>query len=403
MASMIGYSIFGAWSGWSPLFGTLDHLTFTSPPQLLYYVVLGLLCGCLGRLYAGGFYGIKQFFDRLAVPSWLKPAIGGLAVGLIGLLMPQVLGIGDGWLQLSMGSGLLAFPLWMLLLLPIVKILATGLSIGSGGSGGIFGPGLVIGGTAGALLWRLGYPLLPGLPASPAPFVIVGMMALLGGIAHVPLAGMLMVAEMTGNLSLLAPAMIAVSVSYLLVGKQTIYASQLQTRVNTPASRLQFSIPLLATLTVRQAMTALRVQLDERQTVAEARIGLTSQRISGAPVLDKQGRMLGVLTRTDIEHIAAEKQSKQYVGEAMRRTVLVLHPDGTLDEALEALTTHHVSWAPVGETKGLTQNQQVVGVVSIADIVRTCQKASTKGAHNMRELNEEDADKKLEELAGFKM
>lgn len=232
IASTVGYCIFGAWSGWSPIFATPNDLAFTSPPQLLYYVVLGLLCGLLGRLYARGFYGVTYVFHRLAIPNWLKPAIGGLAIGLIGLAMPQTLGMGDGWVQVSMGAGLLALPLWVVLLLPLMKILTTGLSIGSGGSGGIFGPGMVIGGMTGALLWRLGYHLLPGLPALPAPFVIVGMMALLGGIAHAPIAVMLMVAEMTGNLSLLAPAMIAVSLSYLLVGKRTIYISQLETRAN---------------------------------------------------------------------------------------------------------------------------------------------------------------------------
>lgn len=232
MASSVGYSIFAAWSGWSPIFATPGNLASTSPPQLLYYIVLGLLCGLLGRLYARGFYGITHMFRQLPVPNWLKPALGGLAVGLIGLAIPQALGMGDGWLQVSMGSGLLALPLWVLLLLPLVKILTTGLSIGSGGSGGIFGPGMIIGGMTGALLWRLSYHLLPGLPALPAPFVIVGMMALLGGIAHVPIAVMLMVVEMTGNLSLLAPAMIAVSISYLLVGKQTIYISQLEARMH---------------------------------------------------------------------------------------------------------------------------------------------------------------------------
>ena len=88
----------------------------------------------------------------------------------------------------------------MVLVLPFAKILATSLSIGSGGSGGIFGPGMVIGGMLGAAFWRLGHGVLPRLPHSPAPFVIVGMMALFGGIAHAPLAVMLMVAEMTGNL-----------------------------------------------------------------------------------------------------------------------------------------------------------------------------------------------------------
>jgi len=106
-----------------------------------------------------------------------------------------------------------------------LPILATSLSIGSGGSGGIFGPGMVIGGLLGASLWRLAYAMhLPGLPPTAAPFVIIAMMALFGGIAHAPLAVMLMVAEMSGNLSLLAPAMVAVGISSWIVGHNTIYA-----------------------------------------------------------------------------------------------------------------------------------------------------------------------------------
>ena len=104
-----------------------------------------------------------------------------------------------------MGSGLFSIPLWVILILPFAKIVTTGFSIGSGGSGGIFGPGMVIGGMLGAAVWRLSYHVLPGLPDTAAPFVIVGMMALFGSIAHAPLAVMLMVAEMTGNLSMLAP------------------------------------------------------------------------------------------------------------------------------------------------------------------------------------------------------
>ena len=201
IASIVGYSIFGSWSGWSPIFATPANLAFSSPPQLLYYIVLGLLCGLVGLLYARGFYGITDIFHHIPLPRWIKPAIGGLCVGLIGLVLPQALGMGYGWVQVSMGTGLLALPLWVIIILPFAKIVTTGFTVGSGGSGGIFGPGMVIGGMLGAMVWRLCYHVLPGIPDTPGPFVIVGMMALFGGIAHAPIAVMLMVAEMTGNLS----------------------------------------------------------------------------------------------------------------------------------------------------------------------------------------------------------
>ncbi|HEX3639822.1 MAG TPA: chloride channel protein [Ktedonobacteraceae bacterium] len=389
IASIVGYSIFGLWSGWDPIFTPPANLAFTSPPQLLYYVILGILCGLLGLLYAHGFYGITHLFHHLRLPNWIKPAIGGLLVGLIGLLVPQALGMGYGWVQVSMGSGLLSLPLWVIVLLPFAKILTTGLSIGSGGSGGIFGPGMVIGGMTGALLWRISYHVLPGLPATPGPFVIVGMMALFGGVAHAPLAVMLMVAEMTGNLSLLAPAMIAVSLAYLIVGKTTIYRSQLESRADSPAHRFQFTFPLLSTLLVRQAMVPVSVQLRENQTVAEAAALLAEHDLRGAPVLSGQGMLQGVLTQTDIGRVPSTERDQHHVKETMKHHALVIHADEALDEALEELTTNRVSWAPViEEARALTQDHRVIGVVSIPQMVRLYRETLVKDSHRLRGLGE---------------
>ena len=257
IASIVGYTVYGAVFGFQPIFGAQPTLALGSPVQLVYYALLGVACGLVGLLYARTFYGVSGLFHRLRLPRWLKPALGGLLVGLIALVLPGALHMGYGWVQVGMGPELLGLPLWIVLLLPFAKILATSLSIGSGGSGGIFGPGMVIGGMLGASFWRLAYDAgVPQLPVSPAPFVVVGMMAMFGGIAHAPLAVMLMVAEMTGNLSLLAPAMIAIAVATALVGDETIYRSQLPNRAASPAHRVRFSFPLLSSLLVRDAMAA---------------------------------------------------------------------------------------------------------------------------------------------------
>jgi CIC family chloride channel protein len=389
IASIIGYSVFGAWFGWDPIFIVHGSLAFTSPPQLLYYVVLGLLCGLIGWLYARGFYGLTHVFHRLGLPKWVKPGIGGLLVGLIGLAVPQALGMGYGWVQVSMDrSGLLSLPLWVILLLPFAKILATGLSIGSGGSGGIFGPGMVIGASVGATVWRLSYHVLPGVPATPAPFVIVGMMALFGGIAHAPLAVMLMVAEMTGNLSMLAPAMIAVGISSIVVGDATIYTSQVNTRADSPAHRLQLSFPLLSTLAVRQAMTPPPLSFSPRETVAEAEKMLTARTIAGASVLDARGNLLGVLTLADIGRVPVSERSQRRVEEAMNRAVLVAHPDDTLDVTLEQLTSHRIGWMPVVEVNTATGGRHLVGRISALDIMRAYRETLAKGSRRMRGLVE---------------
>jgi chloride channel protein, CIC family len=379
IASIIGYSVFGVWSGWNPIFATHGNLAFTSPPQLLYYIMLGILCGGIGLLYARGFYGMTHVFHRLPLPNWVKPGIGGLFVGLIGLVLPQALGMGYGWVQVSMGPGLLSLPLWVILVLPFAKIVTTGLSIGSGGSGGIFGPGMVIGGMVGATIWRLCYHVLPGVPDNPAPFVIVGMMALFGGIAHAPLAVMLMVAEMTGNLSMLAPAMIAVGISSIIVGHATIYTSQVDTRADSPAHRLQLSFPMLSTLAARQAMAQISLQFSPQQTVAEAETLLAGRVISGAPVVDARGNLLGVLTLADVQRVPLSERAQRRVAEAMNRDVLVMYPDETLDEALEQLTSRRVGWAPV-----VDEGRHLVGVLSVTDIVRAYRETLAKTSRRMR-------------------
>ena len=379
IASIIGYSVFGAWSGWNPIFVTHGSLAFTSPPQLLYYVVLGLLCGLIGLLYARGFYGITHRFHRLRLPKWVKAGIGGLLVGLIGLVLPQALGMGYGWVQVSMGPGLLSLPLWVILALPFAKILTTGLSIGSGGSGGIFGPGMVIGAMVGASVWRLCYHVLPGVPDTPGPFVIVAMMALFGGIAHAPLAVMLMVAEMTGNLSMLAPARIAVGISSIVVGDATIYTSQVPSRADSPAHRLQLSFPLLSTLAVRQAMTPPPLQLSPQQSVEEAEQLLDEHSVGGACVLDARGNLLGVLTLADIGRVPLGERGSRRVEGAMNRDVLAIQPDDTLDVALEQPTSHRIGWMPVVEVETATGGRHLIGRISprrsCAPIARRWQRA----------------------------
>jgi CIC family chloride channel protein len=149
------------------------------------------------------------------------------------------------------------------------------------------------------------------MPLEPAPFVIIGMMSLFGGIAHAPLAVMLMVAEMTGNLSLLAPAMIAVAISTALVGDRTIYMSQLLTRADSPAHRVRLSFPLLSSLLVRDAMIPEieplplmtqhpeELHLEPNQTLDVALDRLTARGLSSAPVVKENARV-GVLNVKDI-------------------------------------------------------------------------------------------------------
>jgi chloride channel protein, CIC family len=228
VASGVSFAVFGAVVGYSPLFGAVGGFHLAHPDQLGLFALIGVAGGLFGLLYAKGFYGIADLFARSPVPRWVNATVGGLLVGAIAIRVPEVLGTGYGWVQRSLGPELLTVPLWIVLALSLLRILTTGLSIGSGGAGGVFAPGLVIGAYVGGALWRLFEPLVPSLGHDPAPYVIVGMMCCLGSISRAPVAVTLMVAEMTGSLVLVLPAAVAVALAWWIVRRDddTIYRSQ---------------------------------------------------------------------------------------------------------------------------------------------------------------------------------
>jgi chloride channel protein, CIC family len=243
VTSATAFAVFGSFLGFDPMFGYIDaEYRFESAWPLLWFVVLGVVAATVGYLYARIFYATEALTTRLRGGPVLWPTIGGLLVGLMGLAIPQILASGYGWVQLATTkAGLLTIPLWIVLVLPIAKIVATSLSIGTGGSGGIFGPGIVIGAFVGAAIWRLGDIFhLPGVPASPGIFVVVGMMACFGSVAHAPLAILIMVAEMTGSFSVVPGAIIAVGIASLLMHhtKVSIYRSQRLNRETAEVERL---------------------------------------------------------------------------------------------------------------------------------------------------------------------
>jgi len=244
ITSGTAYAVSGAFLGFEPVFGYIAPEYRLNPAGLPWFLLLGIICAGVGYLYARTFYATAALTDRIKLPAGpvLKPTIGGLLVGLLALVLPQILASGYGWAQLAAGKdSLLTIPLWVVLILPFAKILATSLSIGTGGSGGIFGPGIVIGSFVGAAIWRLAdLTGLPGVPDNPGVFVVIAMMACFGSVAHAPLAVMLMVAEMTGSFSVIPAALIGVGISYLLISRTpiSIYRSQRLNRETAAAERV---------------------------------------------------------------------------------------------------------------------------------------------------------------------
>lgn len=235
LSSAVAYTVNGAFVGYQPLFKVPAIRTpvFTGYAS---YAALGVAAALIGSALPMVFYRVRDLFRVLPVPLWTRPAVGGLLLGVLALWLPQVLGGGYGWIQLAI-DGRLA--LRLLAILIFAKMVAFALTVGSGGSGGVFAPalfvGAMLGGTFAVILHQM-----------PAVFVIVGMAAVFAAAARVPIATMLMVTEMAGGYHLLVPAGLAVMTASLLqvwlsshLRYRSLYEGQVPTRRDSPAHYLE--------------------------------------------------------------------------------------------------------------------------------------------------------------------
>ncbi len=368
IAAVIGYSIYGAWAGWTPVFGTGDHYSFNRPITLIAFAILGIAAGLVGLLYPRVLYFLRDRFKALPIPNYFKPAIGGLAVGLIGLEFPQALSMGYGWVQFGIDNNFTHISALVMAALIFVKILTTSLTIGSGGSGGVFGPGMVIGGFLGAAVWATLHHLTPGLVGYPGSFVVVGMGAFFGGVAKAPLAVILMVAEMTNEYSLIVPAMLATMIALLITGNRSIYEKQVPTRLDSPAHKDDYALPLLQQLRVADAMRPIVATVTPETPLSSLGGMLDTYHFMSLPVV-KNGHLCGIVTANDLTRATQRRvgQVPQTAAEIMSRRVAVVTPDETLYDAWLAMTRHGFKHLPVVRA---SHSDEVIGEVTLAAIGR---------------------------------
>jgi CIC family chloride channel protein len=308
ISASIAYSVTGMFSGYTPLFLLPASSRTLIPLDLLWFSLLGALAGGVGALMPKIYYGVRDGFVKLKVPRALKPAIGGLAVGLIGIVMPPITGGGYGYMQFVL-QGRAGLAVWLLLLFTFGKILTLSLTVGSGGSGGVFGPtlyvGVMLGGTFAGLLHLLHVPI------DTTWLAVVGMAAVFAGAARVPIAAMVMVIEMTGGFTLIMPTMLAVAIAFLtqmLLSRNakytTIYECQARTPADSPVYHEMF-YQTAADLLRRQHVHLDRDILDsELQAALERGEGIALRlhrerlyRLSmpaGSPVAGREIRSLGL-------------------------------------------------------------------------------------------------------------
>lgn len=361
LASVIGYAMFGLVEGFEPVFG--PAATSWNVSQIPFFILLGVVSTAVGLIYINTFYGtnrvFKEIFSRFNLPNYFKPLAGAFLTGTFVLalaaLSPEAAIVGIGSLGTGYGFAQLALynmlPVGVLLFLPFAKILTTSLTIGSGGSGGVFAPGLVIGGATGGAFGSLLHLALPGIvPVESVPvFFIVGMIALFGAISHAPIAVMIMVVEMTGDFSLLVPAMGAVSVAVILIGQSTIFREQVLNRSQSPAHRDEYMVEILQDIHVDDVMLPrdriLAASPDDR--VGQVLHLIDETLHTAFPVLDGEGRLAGIIALDDVRDHRINGEHDTLVKDAMSSRIFTVHHDCTLRDALSLMTEHDIHHLPV--------------------------------------------------------
>ena len=248
VASVVAFALFSVLTHQHTAYLHFPQLAFTNLFELFNYALVGLLCVPFSKAFIATYRYTQSFFLRLKVPRFLKPAIGGLLVGLVAYICPQA--VGSNWSYLTDAvSGSFAFS--TLIFIACMKILATSWTIGSGGSGGVFGPSLFIGGMIGGALGFGIHALEPDWVANPGSYVLVGMGAFFAGAAKAPLAGLIMVCEITGNYGLLAPLLLASTVHLSLSRKWALYESQKHDKFASPAHAHNLKVDVLSHVRIK--------------------------------------------------------------------------------------------------------------------------------------------------------
>ena len=382
-SSIVAYSTFALFITPRPIFVVPD-LDFHGLRELPLFTLLAVACAVVGWLYVRVFYGIRdKIFRPMPIPRHVKPAIGGFLVGVMALVFPQLMTGGYGWVQwgaIGMPADL-AMPgtpifkpqmgVAMLLGLALLKIVATGLTISSGGSGGVFGPSIFIGGMLGGGIGHLLRETLPGGHViDPAAFALVGMGGFFAGVSKAPLASIVMVCEMTGHYRLLVPLMLVCGLNVLLSRNWTLYEEQVPSPIDSPAHQGDFVVDVLERIRVDQV----HVRTEGLELVPEStpfdhllrQVANSTETLF--PVVDAEGKFVGIFSLRDVRLalLGSDVGPLVIADDLATRPVVTVTPRDDLHTALRRLTELNLDEIPVVDPEAPTK---LVGLLGRRELV----------------------------------
>jgi CIC family chloride channel protein len=364
---------------------SVPQYALVSPWELGLYVLLGILTAVGAVSFTRLLYFTEDRWDALRFPEYFKPVIGGLLLGAAGILsfkidgFPRVFGVGYESIS-DVLFGRLA--LQIALSLFVLKLLATVMTLGSGGSGGIFAPSLFMGAMMGSLFGQAAHHLFPSVTAPAGAYAMVGMAAFFSSAAHAPITAILILFEMTGDYNIILPLMLATVVSTFiarLLSKESIYTLKL-TRRGIHLEEGQ-DVDVMQGVTVREAMTTEMDIVPLEMPLVELADEFASTHHHGFPVINDAGELAGVVSIRDLEQALSpgDMEDRTVADIATTESLLVAYPDEPMWKALKRLGTRDVGRLPVVECEG---SRQLVGVIRRQDIIRAYNRAIVKRAHH---------------------
>ncbi len=363
LASATAWVVLRVSLGDHPLF-KVPQYQLGRPVELIVYAVLGVVGGVVSAAFTKLLLSIRARFLRLPLKTvWFQPVAGGLAVGLMGWFVPQVLGVGYGYVGEAL-NGRMAFQLMALLV--VLKLLAVTISYGSGNAGGIFGPSLFIGAMLGGAVGTVAHHFFPAYTATSGAYALVGMGAVFAGVVRAPMTSVLMIFEMTQDYAVIVPLMIANLVSLFIASRlqhEPIYeALAVQDGIHLPSAKARQRYGQRQIFKVMHGTSEL---LPAEMTVRGALERVRSSGIQTWLVTDQRG-VIGVIDLSKLVQELKQDTDKKVSDLVDAADFPHVHPDQTLDLALERMGTNQIEILPVVNRGNV---HKLEGVVTLRDVL----------------------------------
>jgi CIC family chloride channel protein len=344
--------------------------------EFFFYPILGIIVGLVALLFILAVNKSEDLFDNLKIPEYLKPALGGIMLGCLLIVWPNVFGVGYGTINLSLKNQL---PFLLLVSLVFIKILATSITVGSGGSGGIFAPSLFIGAMTGGFFGWVVHTYFPLITSHPGAYALVAMGALVAGTTHAPITAIIILFELTSTYEIILPLMIACMLSTLIttsLKRDSIYTSKL-TRQGVEITQ-GWEQSVLRSLKVKEVMDEHVVTVTEGTHLVDIVELLKSEDVTHLHMVDREGTLTGIISFSDIRPSLQEEDLEHLViaKDVATKNVITIYPSENIQDALYMMGRNGISHLPVvaeddkGKVIGILNKHDVMGVYNKAVLNR---------------------------------